>query len=36
MRQIEREGPPALNVHIIADNYSAHKHTKVQAWLNLL
>lgn len=31
MKQIECERPQALTVHIIADNYSMHKHTKVQA-----
>ena len=33
LKQIEREVPAELAVHIIADNYSTHKHAKVQAWL---
>ena len=31
LKQIEREVPPELAVHIIADNYSTHKHAQVQA-----
>jgi transposase len=33
MKQIERETPPELQIHLIADNYSAHKHPKVKQWL---
>lgn len=33
LKQIEREVPKELAVHIIADNYSTHKHAQVQAWL---
>ena len=33
LKQIQREVPKELAVHIIADNYSTHKHAKVQAWL---
>lgn len=33
LKQIERETPPELQIHLIADNYSAHKHPKVKEWL---
>jgi transposase len=33
LRLIDQETPAANDVHVIADNYSAHKHPKVQRWL---
>jgi transposase len=33
MKQIERQTPPELQIHLIADNYAAHKHPKVKQWL---
>ncbi len=33
LRQIERESPPELDLHLIADNYATHKHPKVKSWL---
>jgi len=30
---IDREVPNGLDVHLILDNYSTHKHPNVQAWL---
>jgi transposase len=33
LRQIDRETPAEKQIHIIADNYAAHKHPKVQRWL---
>ena len=33
LKQIDREVPKELAVHIIADNYSMHKHAKVKAWM---
>ncbi len=33
LKQIDREIPKELAVHVIADNYCTHKHAKVQAWL---
>ena len=33
LNQIHREVPKDLDVHLIADNYSTHKHAKVKAWL---
>jgi transposase len=33
LRQIERETPKELDIHVIADNYSTHKHAKVKEWL---
>lgn len=34
LKQIDRETPRALAVHVIADNYATHKHKKVKAWLS--
>jgi len=33
LRQIDRETPKGLELHLIADNYATHKHPKVKAWL---
>lgn len=33
LKLIDAETPPALDLHLIADNYSTHKHPKVKAWL---
>ena len=33
LKQVERETPKDVDVHLIADNYATHKQTKVQAWL---
>lgn len=33
LRQIHRETPKGKELHLICDNYSAHKHPKVKAWL---
>jgi hypothetical protein len=33
LKQIHRETPKELTVHIIADNYATHKHVKVKQWL---
>jgi transposase len=33
LRQIDREVPTDLDVHLIIDNYATHKHAKVKAWL---
>jgi len=33
LRKIDRETPPHLDLHLIIDNYSTHKHEKVQQWL---
>ena len=33
LRQIDRETPKDLDIHVIADNYSTHKHARVKAWL---
>jgi transposase len=32
-RRIDAEMPKHLDVHLIADNYATHKHTRVRAWL---
>ena len=33
LKQIDRETPPDLDLHLVADNYATHKHPKVRAWL---
>ena len=33
LRQIDRQTPPALELHLIVDNYSTHKHEQVKKWL---
>ena len=33
LKQIDRETPQELDVHLIVDNYCTHKHAKVRAWL---
>ena len=33
LKQIERQTPPDLDLHLIVDNYCTHKHSKVKAWL---
>jgi transposase len=33
LKTIDREVPRHLQVHLILDNYSTHKHADVQAWL---
>lgn len=33
LKQIDRETPKHLAIHLIADNYATHKHPKVQGWL---
>ena len=30
---IDQQTPPKLDLHLIADNYSTHKHPKVKRWL---
>lgn len=32
MRHIDANVPPELDIHLILDNYSTHKHQKVRAW----
>jgi len=34
LRQIDKETPAGLDLHLIVDNYATHKHPKVRAWLN--
>jgi transposase len=33
LKQIDRETPKELAIHVIADNYATHKHAKVKKWL---
>ena len=33
LKQIDRQTPHDLDLHLIADNYATHKHPKVRAWL---
>lgn len=34
LKQIDRETPKDLDIHLIQDNYATHKHAKVKAWLD--
>ena len=33
LNQIDQQTPAELDLHLIVDNYSTHKHPKVQSWL---
>jgi len=33
LRQIDRQTPPDLDLHLIVDNYATHKHPSVVRWL---
>lgn len=33
LRQVDRETPQDKDLHLICDNYSTHKHPKVQRWV---
>ena len=33
LKQIDRQTPKGLDIHVIQDNYATHKHAKVKAWL---
>ena len=33
LRQIDRNVPPDLDVHVIVDNYATHKHPRAKRWL---
>lgn len=33
LRQIDKETPAELDLHLVVDNYSTHKHARVKAWL---
>jgi putative transposase len=33
LRHIDANVPPQLDVHMIMDNYTTHKHAKVRSWL---
>jgi len=33
LKQIDRETPSGLHLHLIADNYATHKHPEVRQWL---
>ena len=33
LKLINRQSPPDLDIHIIADNYATHKHPRVKDWL---
>jgi transposase len=33
LKQIDKETPKELAVHVIADNYATHKHANVMDWL---
>src|SRR5712671_4684650 len=33
LRQVDRDTPEGMDLHLIVDNYSTHKHPKVKQWL---
>ena len=33
LNEIERSVPDGKEIHVVLDNYAAHKHAKVRAWL---
>src|SRR3982751_1180567 len=33
LKQLDRDTPKDLDLHLIADNYATHKHANVKAWL---
>lgn len=33
LKQIDRETPAELEIHVVLDNYATHKHAEVQRWL---
>ena len=33
IKQLERDMPKGLDLHLIVDNYTTHKHKKVKEWL---
>lgn len=33
LKQIDKEAPEGLALHLIIDNYSTHKHPKVKSWI---
>ena len=33
LKQVDRETPPTVNLHLIVDNYCTHKDHRVRAWL---
>jgi putative transposase len=33
LRRIEQSVPKELDIHLVVDNYSAHQHARVKAWL---
>ena len=33
LRHIEAQVPPDLDIHLVVDNYSTHKHAKIKQWL---
>jgi transposase len=33
LRQVDRDTPAGMDLHLIVDNYSTHKHPKVKRWI---
>ena len=33
LRHIDANVPPDFDIHLVVDNYSSHRHTKVKCWL---
>jgi len=34
LRQVDRDTPDGMNLHLIVDNYCTHKHPKVKQWIS--
>src|SRR6478736_9284559 len=34
LRQVDRDTPEGMELHLIVDNYSTHKHPKVKQWIS--
>ena len=34
LKQLDRETPAGLDLHVVLDNYATHKHATVRAWLS--
>ena len=33
LKQLDRDNPPEVTLHLVLDNYATHKHAKVRAWM---
>src|SRR5881227_1944596 len=33
LKRLDKATPPGLDIHVICDNYSTHKHPRVKQWI---